>query len=93
MTRRALLSATALVPLLAFPARAEPITLMDLLTLDRLANMGGQLAVNALRGVAEVTYAHMDIRPLDGRMILTGLEIRITDIIPVWQMSLREFPR
>lgn len=75
MTRRSLLSATALVPLLAFPARAEPVTLLDLLTLDRLANMGGQIVMNALRGVAEVTYAHMDIRPLDGRMILTGLEL------------------
>ncbi|MGI3186872.1 hypothetical protein [Nioella aestuarii] len=75
MTRLSLLSASALVPLLAFPARAEPVTLMDLLTLDRLANMGAQIAVNALRGVAEVTYAHMDIRPLDGRVILTGLEM------------------
>lgn len=75
MTRRFLLSATALVPLLALPARAEPVTLLDLLTLDRLANMGGQIVMNALRGVAEVTYAHMDIRPLDGRMILTGLEL------------------
>lgn len=75
MTRRFLLSATALVPLLAAPARAEPVTLMDLLTVDRLAHMSGQIAMNALRGVAEATYAHMDIRPLDGRMILTGLEV------------------
>lgn len=75
MTRRSLLSATALVSLLAVPARAEPVTLLDLLTVDRLANMGGQIVINALRGVAEVTYAHMDIRPLDGRMILTGLEV------------------
>ncbi|WP_306046226.1 hypothetical protein [Nioella sp. MMSF_3534] len=75
MIRRFLLSATALVPLLTVPARAEPVTLLDLLTVDRLANMGGQIVINALRGVAEVTYAHMDIRPLDGRMILTGLEV------------------
>jgi hypothetical protein len=80
MTRRSLLSATALVPLLAFPARAEPVTLLELMTLDRLANMGGQIVINALRGVAEVTYAHMDIRPLDGRMILTGLEVSPYDM-------------
>jgi len=75
MSRRSLLSATALASLLALPAQADQVTLLDLLNLNRLANIGGQLAIGALRGVADVTYAHMDIRPLDGRMVLTGLEV------------------
>jgi len=75
MTRRSLLSATALATLLSLPAQAQQVGLLDLLSLDRLANISGQLVISALRGVAEVTYAHMDIRPLDGRMILTGLEL------------------
>lgn len=75
MTRPSLLSATALATLLSLPAQAQQVTLLDLLSLDRLANIGGQVVISALRGVAEVTYAHMDIRPLDGRMILTGLTL------------------
>ena len=75
MSLKPLLLSTTLAGLLATAAGATPVTLYDLFSLNRLANMGGQLLVSALRGVADLRYAHMDIRPLDGRMILTGLEL------------------
>lgn len=75
MSAKPLLLSTTLAGLLASAAGATPVTLYDLFSLNRLANMGGQLLVSALRGVADLRYAHMDIRPLDGRMILTGLEL------------------
>lgn len=75
MSAKPLLLSTTLAGLLATAAGATPVTLYDLFSLNRLANMGGQLLVSALRGVADLRYAHMDIRPLDGRMILTGLEL------------------
>lgn len=75
MSLKPLLLSTTLAGLLASAAGATPVTLYDLFSLNRLANMGGQLLVSALRGVADLRYAHMDIRPLDGRMILTGLEL------------------
>ncbi|WP_370267906.1 hypothetical protein [Nioella sp.] len=75
MSLKPVLLSTTLAGLLASAAGATPVTLYDLFSLNRLANMGGQLLVSALRGVADLRYAHMDIRPLDGRMILTGLEL------------------
>lgn len=75
MSLKPVLLSTSLAGLLASAAGATPVTLYDLFSLNRLANMGGQLLVSALRGVADLRYAHMDIRPLDGRMILTGLEL------------------
>lgn len=75
MTPRALLLTTALATGLAAPAAAQTLTLRELFDIDRLATIGGQMAISALRGVAEVTYAHIDIRPMSGRMVLTGMEI------------------
>jgi len=75
MSLKPVLLSTTLAGLLASAAGATPVTLYDLFSLNRLANMGGQLLVSALRGVADLRYAHMEIRPLDGRMILTGLEL------------------
>ncbi len=68
-------SATALATTLALPAAATPVTIWDLFTIDRLANLSAQWVVAGLRSVVDVTYTHMDVRPLEGRMILTGLEI------------------
>ncbi|WP_146636237.1 hypothetical protein [Nioella nitratireducens] len=75
MSRSSLLGATALSALLVLPAHATPTTLWELFTIDRVANLGAQWMVTALRGIADVTYAHMDLRPLDGRMVLTGLHV------------------
>ncbi len=75
MSRPILLGATALVTLTALPAHAGPTTVWELFTIDRVANLGAHWMVTALRGVADVTYAHMDLRPLDGRMVLTGLHV------------------
>jgi len=77
LTRSVLLSTTLAAGLagLGAPATAQTVTLRDLFNLDRLATLGGQWAIAALRGVADVTYAHLDISPLSGRMVLTGLAV------------------
>lgn len=75
MLTKPLLLSTALAAGLAAPAAAQTVTLRDLFNLDRLATFAGQWAVTTLRGVADVTYAHLDISPLSGRMVLTGLSV------------------
>ena len=77
LTRSLLLSTTLAAGLagLAAPAAAQTVTLRDLFNLDRLATFAGQWAITTLRGVADVTYAHLDISPLSGRMVLTGLAV------------------
>lgn len=82
LIRYVLLSTTLAAGLagLGAPATAQTVTLRDLFNLDRLATIGGQWAVTALRGVADVTYAQLDISPLSGRMVLTGLDVSPYDM-------------
>lgn len=75
MLTRTLLLTTALAGGLATQAAAQTVTLRELFNLDRLATIGGQFAISALRGVADVTYTHLSIRPLSGHMVLTGVEL------------------
>lgn len=75
MFKSPFLLSTAFAAALAVPARAEPVTLPELFSLDRLATTGAQWAISALRSVAEVRFVNMDVQVLDGRLVLTGLDI------------------
>lgn len=80
MLSTAFLGSTAIATVLAVSAAAAaPLTVLDLLSIDRLANMVAQSAVVGLRGVADLRYVDLDLRPLEGRMALTGLEVRPYD--------------
>ncbi len=70
LSRVSLLSA-----LLAAPVQAEPVTLLDVFSVDHLAGIGAQWAIAAARGVARITYTDLTVQPLAGRMALTGVEI------------------
>ncbi len=79
MSFKRLLCATALSTAAISPAAANPVTLWDLLSIDRMANIAAQWSVAVLRSFADVTYTHMDVRPLEGRWIITGLHIAERD--------------
>lgn len=67
-----LLSTTSLIALLALPAAAYPGSLLELITVDRLANSLAQSGVMAIRGFADLRYDDLDISPLEGRAVLSG---------------------
>ncbi len=67
--------AAAVVSSAAFPASARPDSVLDLFTLDRIATVGVQWSISMLRSFAETRYVDLSIAPLDGRMVLTGLEV------------------
>ncbi|MEM1273830.1 MAG: hypothetical protein AAGF88_08435 [Pseudomonadota bacterium] len=71
----AILSAT--VP---HSASAQDITFAEFFSLERLATAAVQGLLNAARSVAEIRYVDLDIRPLDSRFAIIGLEISPYDL-------------
>lgn len=70
-------SALALAAFLAAsPAAATPASFWELLTIDRLATWVVQYGIALSRTVAQVTYTDLDIAVLEGRVTLTGLNVR-----------------
>ena len=82
MTRISLKRSTALAAVLALPstAHAQDFTFWDLFSVDRIGTTVVQSAIATARGFAEIQFADIDIRPLDGYLALTGLEIRPYDL-------------
>ena len=82
MTRISLKRSTALAAVLALPsaAHAQDITFWDLFSVDRIGTTLVQSAIATARGFAEIQFVDIDIRPLDGYLSLTGLEIRPYDL-------------
>ena len=82
MTRISLKRSTALAAVLALPttAQAQEITFWDLFSVDRIGTTLVQGAITTARSFVEIQFADIDIRPLDGYVALTGLEIRPYDL-------------
>lgn len=61
--------------MLTTPAAASPTTIWEVLTVDRIATVVAQSMISMLRTVTNVTYVDLDVSPLDGRIVLSGLQI------------------